>query len=165
MIAKKGQPAPGKFWTSGRPLHPTRDASLGYVEAEREQFAVDTGSTPGGVLRYHLRTPRKFRSPGRLPSARVYAAIENAECMLRYHEDPQQGLLIDALQVQAALGPEQAVMFLRSIFKVEKDLAVGSFLQAAGFLPGSHLLGCWQHNRNSVVTQEKGESSSNFDGP
>src|SRR5207253_9147279 len=34
MIANKGLPAPGKFWISGRSLHPTGNASLGYVEAQ-----------------------------------------------------------------------------------------------------------------------------------
>src|SRR5215831_12066991 len=54
MIANKSQPAPGQFFISGCSLHPTRDASLGYVEAEHEQFAVDAGSAPGGVFGHHL---------------------------------------------------------------------------------------------------------------
>src|SRR5919109_608315 len=37
----------------GRSLHPAGDASLGYVEAEHERFAVDAGSTPGWVLCHH----------------------------------------------------------------------------------------------------------------
>ena len=53
MIANKGLPAPGKFWISGRSLHPTGNASLGYVEAQHEQFAVDAGSTPGWVFCHH----------------------------------------------------------------------------------------------------------------
>ena len=53
MIANKGQPAPGQFWISGRMLHPTGDASLAYIEAKHAQFAVDAGSTPGGVFRHH----------------------------------------------------------------------------------------------------------------
>ena len=53
MIANKGLPAPGKFWISGRSLHPTGNASLGYVEAQYEQFAVDAGSTPGWVFCHH----------------------------------------------------------------------------------------------------------------
>jgi hypothetical protein len=53
MIANKGLPAPGKFWISGRSLHPTGDASLGYVEAQHEHFAVDAGSTPGWVFCHH----------------------------------------------------------------------------------------------------------------
>ena len=44
MIAKKGQPAPNTFSISGRSLHPTGYASLGYIEAEHEQFAADAGS-------------------------------------------------------------------------------------------------------------------------
>jgi hypothetical protein len=40
----------GDLWAS---LHPPRDASLRYLEAEHEQFAVDAGSTPGCILRHH----------------------------------------------------------------------------------------------------------------
>jgi len=53
MIAKKDLLAPGQVRISGRPLHPTGDASFRYVESGHEQFAVDAGSAPGGVLRYH----------------------------------------------------------------------------------------------------------------
>jgi len=53
MIANKGLPALGKFWISGRSLHPTGNGSLGYVEAQHEQFAVDAGSTPGWVFCHH----------------------------------------------------------------------------------------------------------------
>lgn len=53
MIAKEGLPAPGKFWLSGRPLHPTRDASFRYIEAKHEQFTVDPGSAPGWVFCHH----------------------------------------------------------------------------------------------------------------
>jgi hypothetical protein len=47
VIAHKGQPTPGKFWISGRSLHPTGNASLRYIEAQHEELAVDAGSTPG----------------------------------------------------------------------------------------------------------------------
>ena len=53
MIANNGLPAPGKFWISGRSPDPTGNGSLGYVEAQHEQFAVDAGSTPGGILGHH----------------------------------------------------------------------------------------------------------------
>src|SRR5215469_10658376 len=53
MIVKKSQPALGKFWVSGCPLHPAGNASLGNLEAEHEQFAMDAGSPPGGVFRDH----------------------------------------------------------------------------------------------------------------
>src|SRR5215831_6305645 len=53
MMVKKSQPALGQFWVSGCSLHPTGDASLGYLEAEHEPFAVDARSTPGGVLGCH----------------------------------------------------------------------------------------------------------------
>src|SRR5262249_36278560 len=61
MIAKKSQPALGKFWVSGCPLHPTGDAALGNLEAEHEQFAVNAGSTQVG-----FSAKRKIRSA--LPS-------------------------------------------------------------------------------------------------
>ena len=53
MIAEKSQPPPTRFWISGRSLHPAGDASLRYIEAEHQKFAVDAGATPGGVLGYH----------------------------------------------------------------------------------------------------------------
>ena len=53
MIAEKSQPPPTRFWISGRSLHPAGDASLRYIEAEHQKFAMDAGSTPGGVLGYH----------------------------------------------------------------------------------------------------------------
>ena len=53
MIAEKSQPPPTRFWVSGRSLHPAGDASLRYIEAEHQKFAVDAGSTPGGVFGHH----------------------------------------------------------------------------------------------------------------
>jgi hypothetical protein len=52
-VSSRGQPTPRQFPISGCSLHATGDTSLGYVEAEHEQFAVDAGSTPGGVLGHH----------------------------------------------------------------------------------------------------------------
>ena len=53
VIHKKRTPALDRVGISGRSLHPAGDASLGYLEAEHEQLAVDAGSTPGCVLRPH----------------------------------------------------------------------------------------------------------------
>jgi hypothetical protein len=53
VIANKGLPAPGQVWISQGSLHPTGDASLGYIEAQHEELAVDAGSTPGWVFRHH----------------------------------------------------------------------------------------------------------------
>ena len=58
MIAEKSQPPQTRFWISGRSLHPAGDASLRYIEAEHQKFAVDAGATPGGVL----GTMRKIKS-------------------------------------------------------------------------------------------------------
>ena len=46
MIAEKSQPPPTRFWISGRSLHPAGDASLRYIEAEHQKFAVDAGGHP-----------------------------------------------------------------------------------------------------------------------
>ena len=54
MIAKKGLPAPGKSWILGRSLHPAGDASLGYIEAQHEELAVNPGSSPGRIVCHHL---------------------------------------------------------------------------------------------------------------
>ena len=54
MIANKGLPAPGKFCISGRSLHPPGDASLGYIEAQHKELAVNPGSSPGRVIFHHL---------------------------------------------------------------------------------------------------------------
>ena len=54
MIAKKGLPAPGKSWILGGSLHPAGDASLGYIEAQHEELAVNPGSSPGRIVCHHL---------------------------------------------------------------------------------------------------------------
>jgi len=54
MIAKKGLPVPGKSWILGRSLHPAGDASLGYIEAQQEELAVNPGSSPGRIVGHHL---------------------------------------------------------------------------------------------------------------
>jgi hypothetical protein len=53
MIAKKGLPVLAKSWMLGRSLHPAGDASLGYIEAQHEELAVNPGSAPGWVFRHH----------------------------------------------------------------------------------------------------------------
>ena len=53
VIHKKRAPGLGRLGISGRSPHPAGDASLRYLEAEHEQFAVDAGSTPGRILRHH----------------------------------------------------------------------------------------------------------------
>src|SRR5207302_9377468 len=54
MIAEKGLPAPGKSWILGRSLHPAGDTSLGYIEAQHEELAVNPGSSPGRIVCHHL---------------------------------------------------------------------------------------------------------------
>src|SRR5437870_1668326 len=48
IIPTKGLPALGKFWTSGRSLHPTGIGPLGYLEAKHEQSAVNAGAPQVG---------------------------------------------------------------------------------------------------------------------
>jgi len=50
VIRKKCAPA---LVISGNPLHPAGDGSLGDIEAQHEQFAVNARCTPGWVLRHH----------------------------------------------------------------------------------------------------------------
>jgi hypothetical protein len=71
MIVKKSQPALGQFWVSGCTLHATGDASLGYLEVEHEQFAVDARSTPSGVLGCHAedQIPHLAGDPPSTPPA------------------------------------------------------------------------------------------------
>jgi DNA-3-methyladenine glycosylase I len=91
-----------------------------------------------------LRTLRAMGSTQRWHSTEVSAAIENAQRMVNY-QDMEEETLSDALQLQAASGPQSAVTFFRSIFKLRRDFPVGSFLQSTGFLPGAHFPGCWRH--------------------
>src|ERR1700747_2844115 len=90
MIAKKGQPASGKFWISGRSLHPTGDAALRHIGTEHEQFAVDAGSTPGGVLRHHPedQIPHFVRDPpstSPLAYLRDQAPVQAKTCAMPAH--------------------------------------------------------------------------------
>ena len=53
VIPKKGAPALGWLGIPRNWLHPAGDASLGYLEAQHEQFAVNARRAPGRVLRHH----------------------------------------------------------------------------------------------------------------
>jgi len=53
LIRKKCAPALGWLGISRNPLHPAGDGSLGDIEAQHEQFAVNARRTPGWVLRHH----------------------------------------------------------------------------------------------------------------
>ena len=92
-----------------------------------------------------LRTLRATGSTKRWRSTEVSAAIENAQRMVNY-QNLEKETLGHALQLQAANGPQSAVTFFRSIFKVRSDFPVGTFLQSTGFLPGAHFAGCWRHS-------------------
>src|SRR5499427_6728350 len=53
VIPKKGAPALGWLGIPRNSLHPAGDASLGYLEAQHEQFAVNARRAPGRVPRHH----------------------------------------------------------------------------------------------------------------
>src|SRR5215471_13803788 len=53
VIPKKGAPALGWLGIPWNSLHAAGDASLGYLEAQHEQFAVNARRAPGRVLRHH----------------------------------------------------------------------------------------------------------------
>ena len=53
MIAQKRRPSLCRFGVSRRFAHPAQDGSLGDVEAEHLQFAVNAGRTPGRILGDH----------------------------------------------------------------------------------------------------------------
>lgn len=57
MVAKKWQPASRRLWISGRAFHPTGDGSLGNIEAEHKEFAVNARSAPSRILRHHAVDP------------------------------------------------------------------------------------------------------------
>lgn len=65
MIAEKSQPPPTRLWISGCSLHPAGNASLRYIEAEHQKFAMNARSTPGGILGKHAenQVPDLFREP------------------------------------------------------------------------------------------------------
>jgi len=76
----------------------------------------------------------------------VEAIIENAKRLQTFYgEHGPESTLIRTLQLKAESGPEAAVRFFRSIFRIRESFAVGSFLQATGFLPGAHFPGCWSY--------------------
>jgi len=53
VIAEKAEPAFGRFRVPGRSLHAAGNASLRYVEAQHQKFAMNPGSAPRGVLSNH----------------------------------------------------------------------------------------------------------------
>ncbi len=53
MVSQKREPWLGRLRIPRRSLHPTRDRSFGNVEAEHQEFAVDSRRAPRGILRDH----------------------------------------------------------------------------------------------------------------
>src|SRR5258708_940900 len=53
MIVEKGKPAPGGFWISRRPFHPTRDRSLRDIKTEHKELAMDARCSPRWILNDH----------------------------------------------------------------------------------------------------------------
>src|SRR5579859_1135385 len=69
MILKKGLPALCVFWIAWRSFRPTRHRSFGYIKSQFEQFAMDTRSTPGGILGYHAEDQLASLFVDSLPSS------------------------------------------------------------------------------------------------
>src|ERR1700693_6186776 len=65
VVAQKGLPAFGRFRTFRRSFHPTRDGSLGNIEAEHEKLAMDAWGSPSRILNNHPedQLPHFPRSP------------------------------------------------------------------------------------------------------
>lgn len=55
VIVKKRKPTLRRLRVSRCTTHPTGDRSLGYLEAEHEEFAVDARRAPGGIFNDHLK--------------------------------------------------------------------------------------------------------------
>ena len=75
VVAKKGKPALARPRIPRRSFHPAGDGSFGNIETEHEEFTVDAGSAPGGVLGDHLEDQisnfsRYWRSSGGFPDSR-----------------------------------------------------------------------------------------------
>jgi len=62
MIAEKSQPPPTRFWVSGRSLHPAGDASLRYIEAEHQKFAVDAPQVGFSATTLKIKSFTSFES-------------------------------------------------------------------------------------------------------
>src|SRR5215469_17066134 len=55
MVGQKRLPLSALVSLLGSTPHPARHGSLGQIESEFQQFAVNTGSTPRGILGRHLK--------------------------------------------------------------------------------------------------------------
>jgi hypothetical protein len=86
------------FGDLGSTSHPARDAALGDVVAEHEQFAVDARSAPSWILRYHLENQFTdlFRDrpsadwltyPGEEPPIQSEAGTMPAHNCIRCHDN------------------------------------------------------------------------------
>src|ERR1700693_1235116 len=72
VVAQKGLPAFDRFRILRRSFHPTRDGSLGNIEAEHEKLAMDAWGSPSRILDNHAKDqlphfPRSLSSPDGLP--------------------------------------------------------------------------------------------------
>ena len=55
VILEEGQPAFGEIRSSGTSPNPSRDTPFREIEAELEQFAVNTRRSPGRILGNHKK--------------------------------------------------------------------------------------------------------------
>jgi 3-methyladenine DNA glycosylase Tag len=102
-------------------------------------------------LRKYIRDTKSLKDVAWVRLSRVGAVVENAKRLQAFYDRQRvDSTLIRTLENNAETGSETAVRFFRSTFKVRDSFAVGSFLQATGFLPGAHFRGCWRYGRTSA---------------
>jgi 3-methyladenine DNA glycosylase Tag len=70
--------------------------------------------------------------------------IDNAKCFVALSRKNGNKTVLQVLQEHSEHEAGEVVTFFRENFKVTKEFAVGSFLQATGFLPGAHFSDCFR---------------------
>ena len=85
MVSKVGEPTSCRFWVSWRSFHPTRDRSLGQINAEHEEFPMYPRRSPAWVLGDHSedQIPNLLRNtfpPCWLSDPRDQAPVETKAC-------------------------------------------------------------------------------------
>ena len=68
VVGQERRPSPGRLGVSRRFPHPAQDGSLGDLEAEHLQFAVNARRAPGGILGNHAKDELAQFSAGWLPA-------------------------------------------------------------------------------------------------
>jgi hypothetical protein len=67
MVAQERSPALGWLGIIGSLSHPSQNGSLGDIEPQHSEFAVNSGCALGAVLGYHPKDQFSHFTAGRLP--------------------------------------------------------------------------------------------------